>query len=733
MKENMQRLQHWLVSCPKGMELLLVDELTELGAQNARETIAGVYCDASIESAYRFCLWSRLANRVLMQLGRFNAKDSDDIYNATRMVNWRSVFDVHKTFAIRFTGSSKEINHTQFGARRVKDAIADDFRHHTGQRPNVDAKTPDVWINAHLTHGKIHLAFDFSGESLHRRHYRIGNVPAPLKENLAAAILIRSGWPAMAAEGGALIDPMCGSGTLLIEAAMMVADIAPGLLRSESNGNYGFSAWQGHDENIWQLLMAEAKQRRTDGLGKEGLAREFPEIRGYDQDNRAVHAAQENIEKIGLDHLVRVSQKPLVALKQPTHKIITKGLLVCNPPYGERLGEEDELRELYYLLGERLKEQFPGWNAAVFTGNPELGPEMNLRSHKQYQLFNGAIPSKLLLFTINSEPRVPRVEPEVEELSDGAKMFANRLKKNLRKFKSWVKKEGVECYRLYDADMPEYAVAVDIYADCVHFQEYDPPKTIDERSSRRRLREAKAGLKEALQISDDKLFFKQRKRQHGKEQYQKHRQVSKHSVQQEVREGAATLEVNLEEYLDTGLFLDHRPLRRRIFEEAKGKRVLNLFCYTASISVQAALGGARESLSLDMSQTYLDWAKRNFALNGIDTSRHFLMREDCIKWLEEADGKCDLIILDPPTFSNSKKMAGVLDIQRDHSKLIRQAMKLLEQDGTLYFSNNFRRFKMDQEVIDRFDVENISAQTIDPDFQRNPKIHNCWSIRHGKS
>jgi len=725
MNSTKQRIQHWLVSCPKGMELLLLNELTELGAQNARETIAGVYCDASIESAYRFCLWSRLANRVLMQLGRFDANDSEDIYNAARMVDWRSIFSVDKTFAIRFTGSSKEITHTQFGARRVKDAIADEFRHHTGQRPDVDAKNPDVWINAHLTRGKIHLAFDFSGDSLHRRAYRIGNVPAPLKENLASAILIRSGWPAIAVEGGALIDPMCGSGTLLIEAGMLAADIAPGLLRSQLGGNYGFTAWQDHDDNMWQLLLAEAKQRR-----KEGLEKELPEIRGYDQDNRAVYSAQENIEKIGLDHFVRVTQKPLAALKQPTHKSIEKGLLVCNPPYGERLGDVEELRALYYLLGERLKEQFPGWNAAVFTGNPELGPEMNLRSHKQYQLYNGAIPCKLLLFTINSEPRTPRVEQQEEELSEGAKMFANRLKKNLRKFKGWVKKDGIECYRLYDADMPEYAVAVDIYGDSVHFQEYDPPKTIDERSARRRLREAKAGLKEALQISDDKLFFKQRKRQQGKDQYQRHHQVSKYAVK-EVREGAAKFEVNMEEYLDTGLFLDHRPLRRRVFKEAKGKRVLNLFCYTGSISVQAALGGARESLSLDMSQTYLDWAKRNFELNGIDTSRHFLMREDCIKWLAEADGKCDLIILDPPTFSNSKKMAGVLDIQRDHSTLIHQAMKLLEKDGTLYFSNNFRRFKMDQEVLDSFDVENISAQTIDPDFQRNPKIHNCWAIRHG--
>ncbi len=725
-------MHNWLVSCPKGLELLLAEELTALGATVQRETVAGVYCQADLAAAYRVCLWSRLANRVLLQLGQFDCADADALYQAATNVDWQAHFGSGDTFAVRFNGSSREINHTGFGALRVKDGVVDYFRARGEARPDVDAKKPDIWINAYLAKGKVNLALDFAGDSLHRRRYRAVSVAAPLKENLAAALLLRSQWPDMAASGGALIDPMCGSGTLLIEGALMAADIAPGLLREDQarhergKSAHGFENWRGHNADIWSELLAEARQRRT-----RGLAGELPEIRGYDMDSRAVRAAEENIARAGLSDWVRVLRKPLGELKQPTHKKLTNGLVICNPPYGERLGEEDALRGLYYQLGERLKQEFPGWQAAVFTGNPELGPEMNLRAHKQYKLFNGSIPSRLLLFAIDSEPRASTVR-EPEGLSEGAQMFANRVQKNLRKLQPWIKREGITCYRLYDADMPEYAVAVDIYGDVVHLQEYDPPKTIDERAARKRLREVRMGLLQALQIDEKQLFFKQRKRQKGRDQYQ--RQSGKHSASVlQVCEGQARFEVNMQDYLDTGLFLDHRPLRRMIFRESEGKRVLNLFCYTASISVQAALGGASQSLSIDMSQTYLDWAARNFGLNQMDTNKHRLLRADCLQWLGDEKNQeaqeFDLIVLDPPTFSNSKKMEGILDIQRDHGRLIRQAMRMLAPGGVLYFSNNFRRFKMDGDIMERLDVEDLGASSIDPDFQRNPKIHNCWKIK----
>lgn len=726
-------MQKWLVSCPKGLEQLLTRELTDLGAEVERETVAGVYCMADLRVAYGICLWSRLANRLLLQLGQFDCRDADGLYNAARHIDWRDHFDAGNTFAVRFHGSSREITHTQFGAQRVKDGVVDSFRDRGTERPDVDTKNPDIWLNAHLAKDKISLALDFAGDSLHRRRYRVAGVPAPLKENLAAALLLRGNWPDIAAQGGALIDPMCGSGTLLIEGALMVADIAPGLLREELSreeqspkSGHGFAHWRGHSAQLWAQLLTEARQRRA-----AGLARDLPEIRGYDEDLRAIRACEENIQQAGLGDWVRVLKKPLHELKKPTHKPLVTGLVICNPPYGERLGDEEKLRGLYYQLGERLKAEFAGWQVAVFTGNPELGPEMNLRAHKQYKLFNGAMSARLLLFAIDSKPRAAAAH-KPEALPEGARMFANRLQKNLRKLQPWLKREGIECYRLYDADMPEYAVAIDMYGDVVHMQEYDPPKTIDERAARRRLREARLGLLAALPIAEGKLFFKQRKRQKGRDQYRR-RSGGEAGAVINVNEGAAVFEINLHDYLDTGLFLDHRPLRRMIYNEAKGKRVLNLFCYTVSITVQAALGGASQSLSIDMSQTYLDWARRNFALNKINTYHHQLLRADCVQWLDDEKNQqaqeFDLIVLDPPTFSNSKKMAGVLDIQRDHGKLIRQALRMLASGGTLYFSNNFRRFKMDGDILERLDVEELGGKSIDPDFERNPKIHNCWKIK----
>ena len=195
-----------------------------------------------------------------------------------------------------------------------------------------------------------------------------------------------------------------------------------------------------------------------------------------------------------------------------------------------------------------------------------------------------------------------------------------------------------------------------------------------------------------------------------------------------VNEGRARFEVNLSDYLDTGLFLDHRPVRQLVGELASGKSLLNLFCYTASATVQAALAGAKSSLSIDMSNTYLDWAQRNFELNSLSVSKHKLLRADCLKWLEEDSQTFDVIFLDPPTFSNSKKMESVLDVQRDHPELIRQAMAKLNPEGTLVFSNNFRKFKLDELTSRQFSCENITQQTLDSDFERNPRIHNVWLI-----
>jgi 23S rRNA (guanine2445-N2)-methyltransferase / 23S rRNA (guanine2069-N7)-methyltransferase len=306
-------------------------------------------------------------------------------------------------------------------------------------------------------------------------------------------------------------------------------------------------------------------------------------------------------------------------------------------------------------------------------------------------------------------------------------MFGNRLKKNAKQLDNWARKNDISCYRLYDADMPEYAVAVDRYRDWVHVSEYRAPAKVDPEAAERRLRDVVRAIPSALDVHPGQVVLKQRQRQKGKQQYEKYGQAGEFI---EVQEGQAKLLVNLKDYLDTGLFLDHRPVRLKIAELARGKRFLNLFCYTATASVHAALGGAKWTDSVDMSQTYLDWGRKNMALNGLSETSNRMVRADVREWLKDNDAKYDLILLDPPTFSNSKRMEGVLDVQRDHETLIKRAMHMLEPGGLLIFSNNQRKFELAEGISERYQLENRTDWSIDKDFQRNKSIHQCWFIRH---
>ncbi|XLY86782.1 bifunctional 23S rRNA (guanine(2069)-N(7))-methyltransferase RlmK/23S rRNA (guanine(2445)-N(2))-methyltransferase RlmL [Ectopseudomonas mendocina] len=714
-----------VLTCPKGLEGLLLEEAKALGLEEAREQTAAVRGQAEIEVAYRLCLWSRLANRVLLVLSRFAMNNADELYEGVKAVDWQDHLEPAGSLAVEFSGNGSGIDNTHFGALKVKDAIVDRLRTAGGERPSIDKLNPDLRVHLRLDRGEAVLSLDLSGHSLHQRGYRLQQGAAPLKENLAAAVLIRAGWPRIAAEGGALADPMCGVGTFLIEAALMAADIAPNLKRER----WGFSNWLGHVPAIWKKLHAEAEQRAAAGLAKPPLW-----IRGYEADPRLIQPGRNNVERAGLSDWVKIYQGELGSF-EPRPDQNQKGLVISNPPYGERLGDEASLLYLYQNLGERLRQACLGWEAAVFTGAPELGKRMGLRSHKQYSFWNGALACKLLLIKVQTEQFVtgerrareddqqPVSEaPQQARLSEGGQMFANRLQKNLKQLGKWARREGVECYRLYDADMPEYALAVDLYRDWVHVQEYAAPRSIDPDKAQARLLDALAAIPKALGVAQSRVVIKRRERQTGTKQYQ--RQAAQGQFM-EVSEGGVKLLVNLTDYLDTGLFLDHRPLRLRIQREAAGKRFLNLFCYTATATVHAAKGGARNTTSVDLSKTYLDWARRNLSLNGF-SDKHRLEQGDVTAWLGDDRGEYDLIFIDPPTFSNSKRMEGVFDVQRDHVELLDLAMARLARGGVLYFSNNFRKFQLDETLVARYQVEEISAQTLDPDFARNPKIHRAW-------
>ncbi|WGL17275.1 bifunctional 23S rRNA (guanine(2069)-N(7))-methyltransferase RlmK/23S rRNA (guanine(2445)-N(2))-methyltransferase RlmL [Microbulbifer bruguierae] len=719
-------------TCPKGLENLLAEELRALGAAVEREQPAAVLFAGNLELAYRTCLWSRLANRVLLNLGRARVDNAETLYRVVEDIPWEEHISPNGVLWVQFSGTNAEIRNSQFGAQKAKDAIVDRLRKHTGARPDVDKRDPDLSVMLRLHRDHLEIAIDLCGDSLHRRGYRTHIGAAPLKENLAAALLVRSRWPEIAADGGSLLDPMCGSGTFLVEGALMAGDVAPGLLRE----SFGFERWLNHQSDIWLPLREEAHQRRVDGL-----AAGLPEIRGYDADAKVLFAAESNIARAGLEKHVRVSCRPVAAFKVPSHRPIKPGLVITNPPYGERLGEQEALRETYAELGRQLKQEFGGWKAAIFTGNPELCHSTNLRSHKQYKLFNGSIPSQLLLFEIHrstdAKDDAARVAPR---LSEEAQMVANRLQKNLRTIGKWAAKNGISCYRLYDADLPEYSAAIDVYQSLegqtyAHIQEYRAPASIPEQKAKARLSDLVRATRQVLDLPARNISIKERRRHSHKESGSQYQKRSETSPVFWVEEYGARLEINLWDYLDTGLFLDHRPVRKYLRGLVKDKRLLNLFCYTATATVQAALGGCSESASVDLSKTYQSWAQRNFRENKLDPYRHQLIEADCLQWLASAQqnrrGHYDVIFLDPPTFSNSAKMQGVLDIQRDHTTLIRQCMALLRPGGRLLFSNNLRSFKMDPEIEAEFSVENLSSKLLDKDFQRNPKIHNVWEITTG--
>jgi 23S rRNA (guanine2445-N2)-methyltransferase / 23S rRNA (guanine2069-N7)-methyltransferase len=714
---------NFFATAPRGIESLLAEELRALGADEVSETVAGVAFSGSLETGYRVCLWSRLASRVLLSLAVFAAPSPEALYEGVRRIDWSDHLDAEGTLAVDANIARSAITHSRFAALKVKDALVDQFRERCGVRPSVDPRRPDLRLNLRLLRDEATLSLDLSGESLHRRGYREEGAKAPLKENLAAAILVRAGWPETAASGGALIDPMCGSGTLPLEGALMAADIAPGLLRA----HFGFLSWKGHDRPLWENLRVEAQTRRDEGLKR------LPPIAGFDADPGAIRAALANAQRAGLQEKVHFERKELAQLTAPAAAGKAPGLVVVNPPYGERLGELTELGPLYACLGSRLKKHFAGWQAAVFTGNPGLGRQTGLRATKVYKLFNGAIPCQLLRFTVEKERYYgakaaarPEGTAVSAELSEGAQMFANRLRKNLKSIGRWARREGVSCYRLYDADMPEYALAVDRYEQWVHVQEYAPPAGVDPERADVRLREALSALSAVLEVPRERIFLKVRRRQKGRAQYE--RQDARGEFH-EVSEGNCRFLVNFTDYLDTGLFLDHRPTRALLQEMAAGKRFLNLFAYTATASVHAAMGGARSTTSVDLSRTYLAWARKNFALNGFSDRCHEFIQADVRAWMSAEKRRFDLIFLDPPTFSNSKSMAGTFDVQRDHVELLGEAARLLAPGGTLVFSNNNRRFRMDAEALPELFCEEITPRTIPRDFERNPRIHNCWIIR----
>jgi len=701
-------LEFWALTS-KGVEELLADEIRQQGGEVLKVTMGVVRFKAELRTGYQLCLWSRLTTRILRLIQSEPVTADSDIYQIAQKIDWPQQMSLRNTLAVDCVGKHPKIDNTQFGAIRLKDAIVDQFREETGHRPDVDRMDPDVRFQVRLDKNHFHFLQDFSGPSLHQRGYRAGQGEAPLKEHLAAALIKRSGWQVEQA----LFDPFCGSGTIVLEAALIALNKAPGLSREK----FAFEGWPGHRDAIWQQLKQDAKAAQR-------VLPAAVQFWGSDFDERNLAKAKQNAARAGVAAYVQFDYADATALKAPVTNV--PGVIVTNPPYGERLGDLPSLIPLYSKFSLALKQHYQGWRLAIITSNTDLLRALRLSKSKSYKFTNGPLDCDFTLFDLTEKQVAVSSDAPALFYSESSS-FGNRLAKNVKQLQKWAKKEGLSCYRLYDADIPEYNVAVDWYDGEVVVHEYAAPATVDEQVSQKRLFDVVNQVPQVLGISSDKMILKVREKQKGTSQYQA---LNKAGQYKEVNEYGAKFLVNLRDYLDTGLFLDHRITRRMIQQQANGKTVLNLFAYTGSASVHAAIGGAASVTTVDMSNTYLDWAKRNFTINGLTGKQYQFEQADCLQWLSRCRAQFDLIFVDPPTFSNSKRMQDSWDVQRDHVNLLNMLTPRLAPGGKVIFSNNKRRFKIDTRALNDagWQVKDISAATLPEDYKRNPNIHVCFEL-----
>ena len=767
-------------TCASGLDGVLAAELEALGLSGVRRRGAGAAFEGGLEAGYAACLRSRVANRVLLPLHAGRAADPDALYALAREVDWSEHLAPDGSLAVDFLSASSGITHTRYGALRTKDAIVDQFREAGGVRPDVDRETPDVRVNVYVHRDRARIALDLSGASLHRRGYRTAGGPAPLKENVAAALLLAAGWGDRSDAAEPFVDPACGSGTLVVEAAAIAARRAPGLGRSY----FGFLGWRGHDAALWERLVARA----------EAAVREPPApVLGFDADPGAVARARASVAAAGFGDAVRVERRALDGTGGAD--VPGPGLVLTNPPWGERLAAD---ADWYRRFGDALSRRHAGWRCGVFTARTAPLGRARLPLETTLEVVNGGIECRLALGDLPAARRRPDASSGASANAPAASRavapssavdatpFANRVRKNLRATKGWRRREGVRAWRAYDADLPEFAVAIDVF-DCeapgdgpggdgglerhVVVQEYEAPRSVNAARAADRLAALTAAVPDALDVDPSRVHAKVRAPQRS-DSRPGPRDVPGEASRDDGGgargRGPAPTRVPLVERglryllefdarLDVGLFLDHRPVRRWIGERAAGARFLNLFAYTGAASVEAAAGGAAATVSVDLSRRALEHARANLAANGLDGPRHRTVRADALEWLEAAaaaDGNgdgdgdgdgdearagtepegagapFDLILLDPPTYSNSTSAARDWSVQNDHARAIERCMALLAKGGTLVFSNNFRRFRIDPTLSERYALEDRSAWSIDPDFRRNGRIHRCWFVRH---
>ncbi len=713
---------------------LAVKEAESLGLHDIRNERGSLSFEGDFWDAVRYCLYSRISARLMLQLAKTDEDlDADSLKEWIKQYPFENFFGPDKTIAVTNTIiKSRHITNNMLCSQVVKDGICDRQREKFGIRSSVDRDDPDFTIHVFLTQDHAALYLDFSGQSLSKRHYRVVNTPVYLQEHTAYAVFNRS---CIKDEMKMIVDPFVGSGTILIEAALFYTRTAPGLIDPE---RFAFLRYREFDRIEYDELLEKAQAEKDEGVAE--MRKAFggkPFLFGFDCDQDMLDAATANAEKAGMLEFIRFERKRIQDLDQDS---LPEGdfLVITDPPYSIR-EEIDDIKGLYIDLNKFITEQCKGRNVSILTPASENLSYINLRPWKTNAIMNGQIKCALNGYYVLTDERKREIEEKKREdferrmnepLNEGATSFYNRLMKNRKVLSGFLEKNGITCYRLYDADMREYSASLDVYEDRAVLCEYEKGRFIDEEDAQTRLEDMKMATLRALRIPYENLYVKSRKRMRGKEQYEKKEKDAEIFI---VRESGLRFLVNFTNYLDTYLFLDHRSVRSYIRERSSGKRFLNLFCYTGTASVNAKKGGAISTQSVDANQNYLDVAKENFRINNMSDMSDFFIRSDVFTFLKSLydNDVYDFIYLDPPTFSNGKDKRD-FDLQKDHEKLIRLCMKHLDKSGELLFSCNFRSFEMSEKIIGMYDVEDITQSTIDEDFANSGNIHKAYSIKHRK-
>ena len=764
-------------SCPAGLESLLAEELKTFRIRRVRPLDGGVAFFSDIEGAYRACLWSRLAARIVWVADRVDASDAEALYAGVHALEWENIVACGASLSVRAHGTNGELRNTRFTALKVKDAIADRLRETVQAGPvEVAASSPSgseasgvrprASVEARLRGARATISLDFSGEALGHRSYLSPDdtEDAALECLLAAGMLARVGWAARAQEGAGLVDAVCGNGVLITEAAGIACDQAVSLARAR----WGFHGWAAHDPAVWNRLVIEANRRFSEGLAAfagEGALSASDSARpdtarvrivGASSSSPAIFRARDHVRRAGLRQAASIElgdAESAVELIGRVSSIANRyapanavGLVVTSNLAARGSGERAGLQaaELTFVSACAAA---PGDSAFAVAGAEDARVRFGVAPVETFSVGRGRIETRVEVYDRAPQAQVVIEVPDnaggaphsVRVLEAASGQFAARLRKVFKRRRKWAAREGIGCYRLYDSDLSDYAVAIDVYAGAgdargnlyLHVSEYAPPASVDQDKARRRFNDVLALAPVVCGVRPDHVFSKTRLRDKGGSQY---RDAGRRPYVTRIEEGGFTFEVDLAGRLDTGIFLDHRLTRALVADRARDARFLNLFAYTGTASVYAAGAGARSTVTVDLSQTYLEWAERNMLANGFDGPEHTYERADVMRWITDArrgGRRFDVVFVDPPTFSNSKAMGRrTWDVQRDHVELLIGVSRLLSEEGEAVFSCNLRSFKPDMDELEKYGVrlEDVSASTIPADFARTPKIHKCYLV-----